>query len=424
MKRTLNRKDELRARIDHILHSRQIDAEFLSSKSMDQILEEISIYHQELEYQNMELSRIRSELEISQRHYYDLFNEAPIGYVLFNRDYSIVAANKAFSRLVDMETPLHSFPQIIHPESQDIFYFHVRNLLKQGTVESVQLVLRGNSKDIPVRIESNLQVESDKLLIRSAVLDMSQEKEVENALLSAKNQAEEGSRLKSQFIANMSHEIRTPMNGIMGFAQLLTMTRVDGEQEEFLKNILISADILLAAIDGILDISKIEAGKIQMEEIPYSLASVVEDSVIPFKAKALEKGIGLSIKLSSEIPPLLLGDPTRLRQILTNLVNNAVKFTHKGQVQMLVDVVTSSVEHVQLSFTVKDTGIGISAAALGLIFEPFMQGDISSTRNYGGTGLGLTICKRLVEAMGGEIHVNSEETHGSTFVVTLSQKRA
>ena len=426
MSKNKARRDDLRARIDDIICRRKVDAHFLSSKSMDEILEEISIYHQELEYQNNELMRIREELEISQKHYYDLFNEAPVSYVLFSEDCRIETVNRAFSQLVGIEARelhLQPFYTIIHPECQDPFYFHVRDLLKHGLAESVQLVLRGKQHDIPVKIESNLQVDGNKVMIRSAIVDMSREKEVQQTLLAAKERAEEASRLKSQFLANMSHEIRTPMNGIMGFVQLLSTTVLHGEQDEFLKNIMISADGLLSVIDNILDISKIEAGKIVLEEIPYDLRVVVASSLIPLKAKAAEKNIVLSAQVSSEVPHRLMGDPTKLRQILTNLINNAVKFTTTGSVTVEVALLSSDEERVELQLTVQDTGIGIAAAASAAIFEPFVQADISSTRKYGGTGLGLAISKRLVEAMGGEIGVTSTEGEGSLFTVTLPQKR-
>lgn len=305
-------------------------------------------------------------------------------------------------------------------EKEQIFC-PIRFALTDGEISHVntETFFRADKSSLLVEYICVPLVENNEII--GAVLtfeDITERRDIEIALAEARDTALRNARIKAAFLANMSHEIRTPLHGIIGTANLLLETKLDVKQKKYVEMLETSADLLLDIINDILDFSKIEAGKFNLETVEFDLRRTVAEIADVFRVLAQKKKLRLSFELDEKIPLMILGDSNQLRQVLNNLFSNAVKFTQKGEIRAKIIVQNEDNKKLRLLFEVLDTGIGIDESCLEQIFHPFMQADASTTRRFGGTGLGLTICREIIEKMNGEIGVESKIGKGSRFWFT------
>jgi len=360
------------------------------------------------------------ELESSEERYRQLFERSLAGVYRTTLDGRILDCNDACARIFGYESPQDALSHIAnnnYPNRAKREAFLAR-LREERAISGFEHCLQ-RKDGTPVWVLENATLLENKNggddIIEGTLIDITKRKAMEEELQKAKVAAESASQAKSDFLANMSHEIRTPMNGIIGMTELALDTLLSPDQREYLTMVKISADSLLTVINEILDFSKIEAGKFELEYIDFNFRDSLAQRMKTLAHRAHEKGLELAYQVNSDVPEILIGDPGRLGQVVINLVGNAIKFTEKGEVVVQVEAEALSDKDVRLHFSVHDTGIGIAREKQQLIFEAFAQADSSTTRRYGGTGLGLTISSRLVKMMGGRIWVESDGAKGSTF---------
>jgi PAS domain S-box-containing protein len=368
-----------------------------------------------------EQTRAQEALSQSEQRYRLLFERNMAGVFRCAQAGAFLDCNDAGARILGYD----SREDLIGRPATDVFFAiedkddSDTKMAAQGTVSNQELCLRRKDGSV-VWVMSNTSLLKGPTgnEVEGTFVDITVCKQAEEQMRVAKEAAEAASRAKSEFLANMSHEIRTPMNGVIGMTGLALETELNPEQREYLDTVKSSAEALLLIINDILDFSKIEARKLELERVPFNVREVVRATIRQLSVQAQKKQLSLLCHFSPDLPQNEIGDPGRLRQILMNLVGNAIKFTERGEIMVLAKKLTDAEDENTLQFSVSDTGIGVPAEKQKSIFEAFIQADTSSTRQYGGTGLGLTIASQLVSLMGGRIWMESDPGKGSTFHFT------
>jgi len=397
-----------------------VEAQERMRGALRESLDALEASNRELEARVEERTR---ELAEREAYFRAIFENTGAGVVSRDRNRKLIQANKAFFDFIgysreELET-LDSAAFIIQAGDQSALRENLEKM-ERGALALYRVERQYRRKDGAVRwadvVTTAIRDDDGRFVATVTIInDITERKHMENELREARGVAEDATRAKSMFLANMSHEIRTPMNAIIGMSHLALKTDLNPKQRDYVQKIHTAGTALLGIINDILDFSKIEADKLTMEKVDFDLDEVMSNASTVIGQKVFDKGLELLFDVAPEVPRRLVGDPLRVGQVLTNLVNNSVKFTEKGEIHVRVTVAESYGDKTKLEFSVRDTGIGMTPEQSARMFQPFSQADGSTTRKYGGTGLGLTICKRLVELMGGSIWVKSAAGAGSTF---------
>lgn len=434
--------EELRQMAKALLAKRGEPNDQQQNWEFENLLEELSIHQIELEMQNDELQKAYDRITASERSFSELFNYAPVGYLVLNKHGIIKKSNITMAEFLDKNfNELRNKPLANYIESSHhpVFYKELHRFKSEEHTRQISFevaLLNKNENRLHVKVnfktlspltngspseEDNTREHRNESQILATITDISDQKTLEEKLMTALQDTEKANQAKSDFLANISHEIRTPMNAIIGMAELAQWTQEDSEREQYLNVLKQSATFLNTIINDILDLSKIESGRIELMKQRFSLSEMLQNVRQTFEYSLREKNISLELHQSPELDDNYIGDTVRLKQILFNLVSNAIKFTHEGGITIEVfpkDQFAHSHQGVNkqaVTFRVTDTGIGIPEKDQKKIFQKFTQASSQDIRQYGGTGLGLAISQKLVNLMGGQIHVRSQQEQGSTF---------
>lgn len=420
----INRMQQGLAKQFHDLNSAETELKALL-RERNQLLQSEREYKGKLEEKvkerTQELTLSQKALEKSHSYLRNILETSPIAVSVYNPvEHQLSYSNQTCANMFgfSIESWLKHNPEDswLHDEDREFFAQEYRKHGRVSTTE-VELVRRDGSVFWALLTWERIFFQDERQIL-FWVVDISGQKKAQQQLEQAKAEAEAATKSKSEFLANMSHEIRTPMNAVVGFSHLALQTELTNQQHDYLRKIQMAGHNLLRVINDILDLSKIEAGRMSVETIDFSLDDVLEHLCDLLRLKAEEKGLEILLFHPWELPRQLRGDPLRLGQVLTNLVGNAIKFTEQGEISITVEEVSRESGKVWLQFSVTDSGIGLSVEEQARLFKSFGQADASTTRRYGGSGLGLVISKQLVELMGGEITVSSETGQGSCFAFT------
>ncbi|MDA3818043.1 MAG: ATP-binding protein [Prolixibacteraceae bacterium] len=437
----------LRQKAEKLLKGKRLNTNSeLFESDMLKLIHELEVYQIELEMQNEELVLAKEEAEIVEKKYIELYDYAPSGYLTLTANGEIAGLNYMALRILGQERSVlidNKFRLFITEGTRYKFDELFKHVFTSEVKQVCEVIIA--SKDngpVYVKIDGIISLNDKQCFM--TLTDITKRKIIELDNIKAKEVAEQATRIaetakakaehatriaedavraKQQFLSNMSHEIRTPMNAIIGFTKVLLKTDLSSKQKEYLNAIKLSGDSLIVLINDILDLAKVDAGKMVFEQIPFKMANSISSIHHLFELKIQEKNIKLIEEYDSGIPEVLVGDPVRLHQIILNLLSNAVKFTSQGEIVVKVHMLEEDDEKVNIEFVVSDTGIGIAEDKLDKIFENFQQAYSGSSRLFGGTGLGLAIVKQLVEPQGGTIHVESKINEGSTFRFNLDFKK-
>jgi PAS domain S-box-containing protein len=392
-------------------------------KNTLRFLAEVVIVNLELKTKKLELETEKRRLESSEKRFRDLFelSEGLVGEHDMNG--RIISANRATAR--SLETTIENLigrnmRDTLEPNTRDQFEFYLEKIAQDGYAEGVMHVKTTSGKS-RYWAYKNIKVEDNGYpFVLCSSQDVTDMVNLEKELRKAEKITKQSIEAKQQFLAKVTHEIRTPMNAIVGFGKLLSKTNLEDKQRKFVDAICTSGDNLLLIVNDLLDTAKIEAGKMNFEEIPFSIKEVSASVITLLHYKAAEKDLILSSKIAEDVPEFLIGDPTRLNQVLVNLAGNAVKFTEKGSIEIIINSIQREENNITLQIDVRDTGIGISEEKLPTVFDSFTQANNDTSRKYGGTGLGLTIAKQIIELQNGAITVQSKLGEGTTFSFILT----